>query len=216
MPPTAASYEASERMKRLRDRRVRVARLWNDPSIAPSLLTLTVNYFAIGCISALAVVLAVLLRFPASPLIGAWPTFGWYFFLPNLALCFLVPLAARLWSERVIWIVFVFVASALVLDLYSLSTNVAWFYYYFANLLTPAMRDHQSLFQTAALLLIQLVLVFLHAISLSAAINIVMVLPDLKSFLGIGYIDDNGNYVEEDNDADDPDHYVASDSASAR
>jgi hypothetical protein len=177
--------------------------MWNDEAIGPSLLTVNSNYFFIGIASALVIILAKVLGFPASPLAGEWPTHGWYFQLADCIIMLAAPIMLQTRSTFFVKALLVFALVATFIDAYSLTVLVWWFAAFLANTLTPAARAHQSVFQTLPYIVVLMAIIFFHLSVLTALFHVVGLLPDLKLEYNLGRLDTNGDIIDTADDAED-------------
>lgn len=181
-------------------RRVRYARLWNDPSLGEPLALATVVFLAISLLSAVLVLLALMLGYPASPLVGVWPTHGWYMQLPSCFLVLLGPLGLQTQSATLLKIVFALAALIFVLDAYAFVTNVVWIGLFYTGLLSAAARSHHSVLQVAPYVLVLLCVFALHLAALVNVVQAMRILPDLKRLYHVQTQNDDGTWVDHDDD----------------
>jgi hypothetical protein len=181
-----------------RKKRMQTARMWNDDSISLPMARTSVVFFAIGIMSAVLILLALILGFPASPLLGAWPTHGWYFQLPDCFLVFFIVVALGVQSERLVQVSAGLSVLATLLDIYSLVVCVYWFVGYYMNTLPTSARSHQTPLQTGPYVIVLLALVFMQVVALTSLLQVVFLLPDLKRHFGLGQLNDEGDFEEDE------------------
>lgn len=179
------SSQLTPAQRHRRERRIKLARLWNDEIISTKLLSVTVSYFTIGFISVVAIVMALLVGMPAQPLGGTWPTYGWQLLLGNVAMFIFVPIALHLWSGVFVRITTGFVAVAVLLDAFAFGLNVYWLGAYWGNALSPVAANHQPVFATIAFAIIYLFLLRLSVPALFTLVQVIQILPDLKAHYNI-------------------------------
>lgn len=176
--------------------------MWNDESISTSILSAIVCYFAIGIVALLSILVVMFLGYPAAPLIGEWPTHGWYFLIVDCAMLPIVIGLVKMNSEIFMKAAFCFVLAAFALEVYAFSANICWLAYFMLNTLSPAARAHQTLLNTTPLLVVLLALVVFHYMALVSLWQVIQLLPDLKVFYNLGTIDPYGDYSEHADDED--------------
>lgn len=174
--------------------------MWNDESISTSLLTVIACYFVVGIVGLLAILLALVLGFPSSPLNGEWPTHGWYFQIADCIMMVVMLVLVGLQSSFFLKTAFGLVIAATGLEIYSFAANIYWVWCFFVNTLSPAARAHQSLLHTGALLIILLALLAFHILALMALWHVIQLLPDLKIFYNLGAINSYGNYEDHEDE----------------
>jgi hypothetical protein len=187
--------------KERRQRRIRIARLWNDESVSTPLLQAIVSFFIVSIMGAVILAMGIVMGYPAAPLLGTFPTHGYYLQIPDVCLL-LGPLVLMAQSILLVKVMAGFSILFTIFDLYALMVNIWWFCLYFLGTLPAAAKSHQSLVHTIPYIIVLLFLVFLHLVAFMSLLQVVTILPDLKRFYNLVRVNEDGEELDDDDNLD--------------